>query len=562
MSDKDWFGTAGILASFALIAGATLLRGRSKSEAEFSKSRLDLAKKIREKTMAALDDYGTESYENMVLYRLGQEDKTRFLKLNPERQNYLSNRGVNTTSINDAIASAKQSFLDADRAAALADRMDEFAEFEERMAMSPIETRYPEGYEFSPGYDAYVASLGQAVDRPAYDVVLARKLRGPDMQVESDLHEARNRSSFEKNRRMASLAGEMFRESELQAGTRAADRQIRYASLSRPEIELEIDPSEDFEKKVLSNVKKGVPVVPESPSAIAFRKRALSSSDIPSSVVSPKRFDKRRNRLALIAAEKSRRLGDLTETQLGIDLLDEYGNTRMRRFIPTMSDRELKEYDDWIKDQYPLKPGQVLIECYGKMMTPDMCARKTYHKTEESRLRNSQMSSYYADGSSHSAYQAALRAIGGEPVDGNEVANLLRDKGFRDRFEWVTLPKDEINSATGEKGRTFDEDLKSVAAKSRWDEASFINTFLLPLYADPERGEFDWPEGFPEHLKGKRIPMRTVIRQVNKETKEKNPRDTRRVYESTSLLKNYESGTVGGEADAFIKSVRGKVRGW
>lgn len=561
MSDKDWFGTAGVLASFALIAGATLLRGRSKSEAEFSKSRLELAKKIREKTMAALDDYGTESYEEMARYRLGQQDKMRFLSLKSGRQKYLADRGVNTASIDYATDSAKKSFLDADRAAALADRMDEFAEFEERMASSPMETRYPEGYEFSPGYDAYVASLGQALDRPAYDVVLARKLRGPDMAVEDDLREARALSSFEKNRRMARLGNDMFRESELQAGTRFADRQIRYAALSSPDVPLEIELSESFEKRIADNIKKGLPVASISQSTIDFRNRKLSPSDIPSAVASPKRFDKQRSRLALIAAEKSRRLGNPTETQLGIDLLDEYGDTRTRRLSPIMSDRDLDEYDKWIKDQYPLKPGETLIDCKGRMMTPDMCARKIHHENEEKRINRSNRSFDYAANSSHSAYQAALRAIGGEPADDLDVGRLLRDKGFRDRFEWVTLPKDEINFAIGEKGRIFDEDLKIVRAKNppvmdrgqkKKPGASFVNSFLLPLYVDPERGEFDWPKGFPEHLKGKRIPMRTVIREDTEDDR------SQRVYETTTLLKTYNSGTVGGEVDAFIKSVRRK----
>lgn len=551
MSDKDWFGTAGVLASFALIAGATLFRGRSKSEAEFSKSRLELAKKIRERTMAALDEYGTESYEAMARHRLGLEDKRRFLNFPAERQRYLSDRSVNTSSIDDAIASAKQNFQESDRAAALADRMDEFAEFEERMASSPIETRYPEGYEFSPGYDAYVASLGQSVDRPAYDVLLARKLRGPSMEVENDLREARASSSFEKNRRMARIADAMVRESELQAGVRFADRQIRHASTNRPDVPLEIEPSESFDKKVLENIKKGLQPVPESPSVTATRKRTLSLSDVPSFVASPKRFDKSRSRLALIASEKIRRMNPPNQTQMGIDMLDEYGDTRVRTRSPIMTDQELDEFDAWIKDQYPLKPGETLIDCDGKLMTSEMCKRKRYHRGEEQRLQNSGKSADFADESSHSAYQAALRALGGEPADALTIAKLLRDKGFRDRFEWVVMPRDEINLATGEKGRRFDEDLKAVGSKSRNGLASFINSFVLPLYADPDQRQYDWPEGFPEHLKGKRIPMRVVLRKDDKN------RD--RVYTATTLLKNYDSGTVGGEVDAFVKSVRDKV---
>lgn len=153
MASKDWFGGWAVLASFAAIAGATLLTGKSRSRVEssdkrlrlahgfFVESNLELDKAVRNASIA-LDRYAKLADRRDIFEKSADTSDRSEQEIADARKGFA-----------EGLQSLKEEFEDLDRAADLAYRWREEAAYELDMARRGPEAEYPIGYEFSESFE-------------------------------------------------------------------------------------------------------------------------------------------------------------------------------------------------------------------------------------------------------------------------------------------------------------------------------------------------------------------------------------------------------------------------
>ena len=174
MAGKDWFGGWAVLASFAAIAGATLLTGKSRSRVESSDKRLKLAHGFFVEANLELDKAVRNASNALDRYAQLANRRDVFEKDTSGRseQEIADAR----KGFSESLESLKEEFQDLDRAADLAYRWREEAAYELDMARRGPEAEYPIGYEFSESFEESYGGM-DSQDRER-DILHSKGLRG------------------------------------------------------------------------------------------------------------------------------------------------------------------------------------------------------------------------------------------------------------------------------------------------------------------------------------------------------------------------------------------------